>query len=163
MKSKSTIKKLDTIFADLIKLPGKCHRCKSNYRLQCAHIISRRYQQVRWEVRNAVCLCSGCHMYFTYHPLEWELYINKSILAPSVYKALKTKALEYGKLNHKEILEGLQKLTEHHKRLFDWSFEQREIADYCSLSSESLCILLRIHKPRCLKDLFEVRGEWCLM
>jgi hypothetical protein len=43
-----------------------------NGRLQCAHIISRRYLAIRWADDNAMPLCSAHHVYYTHHPLEWE-------------------------------------------------------------------------------------------
>lgn len=64
--------KADTIFSLIIRAPGYCAECGSHYRLQCAHGFSRRYRNVRWDERNAWCLCSACHMRFTHRPLEWD-------------------------------------------------------------------------------------------
>ena len=41
-------------------------------KLQCAHIISRRYMAIRWADDNAMPLCAAHHAYYTHHPLEWE-------------------------------------------------------------------------------------------
>lgn len=97
-------KKLDTLFSKIIRSAGRCKRCGSTFNLQCAHIISRRYHQVRWNLDNALCLCAGCHMYFTYHPLEWEDYIDGLGID---YAKLKKQALAYGKIDHKAIYEQL--------------------------------------------------------
>jgi hypothetical protein len=45
-------------------------------RLQCAHIVSRRYLALRWSPNNAVTLCAGCHTRFTNDPLRWELWVD---------------------------------------------------------------------------------------
>src|SRR3990167_1363913 len=95
-KKKNPVKKLDALFSTLIKLPGKCHRCNSKYRLQCAHLISRSYRQIRWDWFNAIPLCSSCHYYMTHHPLEWEAHINRSF-GPKRLQSLKKLALDYHK------------------------------------------------------------------
>lgn len=114
---KSKVKSLDTLFSRIIRMKGECHRCRSKANLQCAHLISRRYQQVRWNLRNAVSLCRSCHVMFTYRPLEWDIYIRSSILPPKTYEELKKKALTIGKIDHKTILEDLKKIEVHHARL----------------------------------------------
>lgn len=43
--------------------------------LQCAHLVPRMYLSVRWDEGNAVALCSGHHMFFSYNPLEWENWV----------------------------------------------------------------------------------------
>ena len=43
-----------------------------NGRLQCCHVVSRRYHAVRWVPENAVAGCAAHHLYGTHHPLEWE-------------------------------------------------------------------------------------------
>ena len=70
------IKRLDTLFSEYIrkramKRVGGCERCltpKKTYKeLQTAHFHSRRKYTVRWDERNAVGLCGGCHMYLDSH------------------------------------------------------------------------------------------------
>lgn len=46
---------------------GGCERCKTPKRsykeLQAAHLHSCRKHTTRWDIRNAVGLCGGCHQY----------------------------------------------------------------------------------------------------
>jgi len=71
------IKKLDTLFSEYIrkrawKRCGSCERAKYIrdhapvirwQDLDCAHLHSRRKYSTRWDERNAIGLCSGCHFY----------------------------------------------------------------------------------------------------
>lgn len=45
-----------------------CVRCKTNPRVQWAHIISRRHLCTRWELDNALSLCYGCHAFWHSYP-----------------------------------------------------------------------------------------------
>jgi len=103
---KSQAKKCDKLFADKIKSRGRCQKCSKKDYLQCAHIISRRYKQIRWDLDNAVCLCRGCHVYFTHHPIEWELWV-KDQMGNVPYQTLKIRALKYGKIDYDKVLERL--------------------------------------------------------
>lgn len=69
----------DEIFAREVRvsLGGACwaygrDKVHCNGMLQCCHRMSRRYLAVRWDLQNAVPMCAGHHVYYTYHPLEWE-------------------------------------------------------------------------------------------
>lgn len=74
-------KKCDALFSKLVRTRGGCEiRHMANCpvgNLQCAHGFSRRYRAVRWDERNAFCACAGCHMYFTHHPLEWNVWLKE--------------------------------------------------------------------------------------
>ena len=104
---KSQAKRCDKLFADKIKSRGRCERCGKRDYLQTAHIISRRYRQVRWDLNNALCLDRNCHVYFTSHPIEFENYIISKI-GQEAYNILRKKALEYKKLDYIKILERLK-------------------------------------------------------
>src|SRR3990167_1123696 len=107
MKKIKYDKKLaDKLFSELIRRPAKCFRCGSIYNLQCAHILSRSYYTVRWSLDNAVCLCSKCHVYFTFHPLEWEDFIKPRI-GEAKWLELRKRALAYQKIDYKATIEGL--------------------------------------------------------
>lgn len=116
-KSKVTTKKLDTLFSKLIRAVGKCHVCGTDQNLQCCHIISRRYHQTRWDLRNAIAMCRSHHVYYTYRPIEWEIYIEKSF-GKKHYLALRDKAQKIGKLDHNQIYEDLKKYEVHFQRLY---------------------------------------------
>jgi hypothetical protein len=61
----------------VIRTIGMCERCgDSEYeKLQCAHIISRKYNATRTDLRNAFCLCATCHSYFTDHPADFGRFV----------------------------------------------------------------------------------------
>ena len=43
---------------------------------------------------------------FTNHPLEWEEFVEEKV-GSLVYKALKTRALMYGKIDYEKIIDSL--------------------------------------------------------
>ena len=58
--------KLDKVWAEVVKSKAgyKCEVCNlSDGRLNAHHIEGRRNLRLRWDLRNGVCLCSGCHMF----------------------------------------------------------------------------------------------------
>lgn len=57
------IKQADTLFSQLIRKQGYCDYCGKEENLQCAHIISRGNWAVRWDPKNALCLCVKHHIY----------------------------------------------------------------------------------------------------
>ena len=76
------MKEADAAFSKLVKWRDDftCQRCESMEYPQCAHLVSRSYKSIRTELQNAVCLCRSCHMYFTHHPLEWEVWCDEKWL-----------------------------------------------------------------------------------
>jgi hypothetical protein len=67
----------DMLFASKIRQQGHCVAEGDHLGyLQCAHIISRCYHNIRWDERNAVCLCARHHSYFTHHPVEWDTWVE---------------------------------------------------------------------------------------
>ncbi len=84
----------------------RCQWCGSMEHLQCAHIVSRRYLATRWDGRNAMALCRGCHFYFTNHPLEWEVFCGE------VYQEMKHEALHGAVPTLDEMLTELEHLKE---------------------------------------------------
>ena len=105
-KPKYNKKIADQLFSELIRKAGKCFKCGSTFHLQTAHIFTRGYYTIRWNPRNAKCLCAKCHMYFTYHPIEWENFIKYHI-GEEEYNDLRRMALAYEKIDYQAIIEGL--------------------------------------------------------
>ena len=72
-------KKADRLFSLAIRERDgwACRHCGSTYLVQCAHIISRRYNATRWSLDNAVCLCAKHHMKWTHDPLGWEDWVEE--------------------------------------------------------------------------------------
>ena len=63
-KKKSLIKKCDDILSLIIRSNGYCEVCgKSSYicQLHAHHIVTRKIMVLRYDLRNLVCLCAGCH------------------------------------------------------------------------------------------------------
>ncbi len=63
------------------KRDGACRACGYNWpnELQCAHVWSRRYYAIRFDERNAVALCRGCHIKFTHSPAAWDVWCESHI------------------------------------------------------------------------------------
>ena len=99
----------DKLFSEKIREAGVCAKCGSREYLQCAHIVSRRYLQTRFDLDNALCLCRGCHLFSHTHPAEWEVWLEDT-LGRKYLKKLRDKALAYGKIDYEEIIYKLKKL-----------------------------------------------------
>ena len=69
--------KNDILFSEIVRMPGKCVRCGKTSSLTCAHIMKRRYYSTRFEFRNAICLCLGCHSWFDTHMITDLLFSPK--------------------------------------------------------------------------------------
>lgn len=74
--------KADKLAGDHVRARGYCQlggadhvTCNGN--LQWAHIVGRSNHRLRWEEYNALCLCAGHHMWYTYHPYEWVRIIDQ--------------------------------------------------------------------------------------
>lgn len=70
----------DQLFARQVRDRGSCEArglddlgCAGV--LQCAHIESRRFHALRWDHRNALCLCAAHHTYYTHRPFFWFMFI----------------------------------------------------------------------------------------
>ena len=71
-----TIDRLDALYREYIReramqRVGGCERCgtpKLSYKeLQTAHFHSRKKYTVRWDIRNSIGACGGCHLYLDSH------------------------------------------------------------------------------------------------
>lgn len=59
-----------------------------------------------------MCLCAGCHMYFTFRPLEWEQYVIAGMGEPA-FRALKRRAMAFvGPLDRRAIAADLYRLAD---------------------------------------------------
>lgn len=113
--SPKTLKnKADRLWSEVIRKDGYCIRCgktRDEITLQAAHIISRRYTGTRWDLRNGLPLCVGCHHWGHQHPLEFESFVIDTIGA-TVYAELRQLALDYpgriSRTNYEEIIETLR-------------------------------------------------------
>ncbi len=100
--------KADLLFSKIIRGRGACERCLKETTLQTSHIISRRYLHLRYDLRNALCFCAGCHMWWHHNPLEaisWYIETH-----PNDYKYLMKEKHVYEKVDYEKVIEKLKKL-----------------------------------------------------
>lgn len=72
------------LHSQIVRSRGYCENCGNAYlstgsKLECAHIVSRRFSRTRTDTTNAFCLCSKCHMRFTEWPLEFAAFVVQEI------------------------------------------------------------------------------------
>lgn len=99
---------LDHLFSKLIRASGVCVKCGATSGLQCAHILSRRYANTRFDPQNAVPLCARCHVFFTHRPLEWEEWVVGRI-GGDAYRELRKKALSDAKIDRLAIAADIRR------------------------------------------------------
>ncbi len=88
------LQKADKVFSLYIReRDGRCSCCGESHRLQCMHVISRRYRRLRWNPKNAVAGCLMCHAEYTNKPLEWEDWVEQRF-GDGTWSALRTEALD---------------------------------------------------------------------
>lgn len=108
----SLTRKLDLTCSQIIRRIGFCRKCKmKDYeKLQCAHIYSRDYKSVRWDLKNLVCLCAKCHFWAHKNPILFTEFI-KVYLGEIEYETLKIRALPTSHWKVYQLVELLQTLT----------------------------------------------------
>ena len=81
--SKSSLKKkADVLFSLSVRKFGKCQlkgldKVKCSSVLQCMHIETRGTNRLRHDQQNALCGCSGHHVYYTYHPGDFDRLVQE--------------------------------------------------------------------------------------
>lgn len=45
--------------------------------LQWAHIVTRGALTTRWNLKNCLCLCAGCHFWGHKHPIDFSMWLIK--------------------------------------------------------------------------------------
>lgn len=114
---------LDRLFSQLVreKANGQCQRCgkyaKDLRGLHCAHFYSRSKQCVRWDERNAACLCMGCHRFLDGNPYEKILFFER-LLDVADIAALSELARVPRQINKEAMKAHLKKRLEENRR--DW-------------------------------------------
>lgn len=107
--------KLDIVFSKLVRAIAD-HRCEAcgrhehEVKLECAHIIPRRYRATRWFLPNAVCLCHGCHRKFTEHPIAWVEWVQNhhGMLAYESLKRTAEKGAKFSKADLEDLYADLK-------------------------------------------------------
>ncbi|HMI47106.1 MAG TPA: HNH endonuclease [Gemmatimonadaceae bacterium] len=106
-KRQSLSKTADELFGKVVRAPGVCYRCGTEFGLQCAHGFSRSYRATRWDLRNGFCLCRGCHVYFTHRPIEWDNWLQVE-WGDDLYAEMRALALSGVRPDHKAIIADLR-------------------------------------------------------
>lgn len=106
--------KADRLWSLMIRQrDGRCRRCGKEppaVILQAAHVISRRYKAIRWDPRNGLALCVGCHHWNHHNPVEFDWWVKEEI-GEETYDALRTEALSYvGRVNKTNLREVIAEL-----------------------------------------------------
>lgn len=109
----SLTRKLDIICSLIVRSHGQCVKCgQGDYeKLQCAHIYSRTYRSVRWDLDNLLCLCASCHFYSHRNPLIFAEFV-RNYLGEFKYEALKFKAVSLKQWKLCEMLDYYNALEE---------------------------------------------------
>lgn len=119
-KKKPTVKtlrdKADKLWSLMIReRDGSCRRCgrtTPEVVLQAAHVISRRYKAIRWDERNGIALCMGCHHWGHMQPVEFDWWVQ-DLIGKDIYETLRTEALNYTgtlkRIDLEEVVEDLKR------------------------------------------------------
>ncbi len=127
-KKKSLVKQAEDLFAAVVRSKGYCEACGTSKMLQCAHIWTRGYKQIAFNLDNALCLCKGHHRYFTDRPIEWESFVIYMI-GEKKFASLREKAVQYyKKIDYEFIIEGLKNEQEKIQQQFGESGEEEGFA-----------------------------------
>ncbi len=107
-------RKLDSEVSRITRSLGYCVSChKTDYeKLQCCHIFSRTYRNTRWDLKNLLCMCAGCHFEAHRNPIKFVEKVQE-YLGEYEYTALKTRhnAIKKWTLcEMSELLESLKKI-----------------------------------------------------
>jgi len=119
MQKKTTIKKrLDKLWSGIIRSKGNCEVCGKREYLNAHHIRGRKALNTRWDLKNGVCLCAGCHTFKNQSAHQDPLWFNDwlKLNKPEVIEHLKDKRWKIKQWSIDELLlleEGLKLLKEH--------------------------------------------------
>lgn len=120
MKKKRSVKGMkaeaDRLFSQLIRSKGRCEWCGSTLNLQCSHVVSRKYNSVRWDEDNAECLCARCHRRAHDFPAINGRRLERKMGAQA-FDALHLRAQAVTKMKHQDWLDLLQALKDKLERL----------------------------------------------
>ena len=81
VKTKKSIKKkCDTLWSRIIRSKEHCEMC-GGLGKNAHHVIGRINYSLRWDLRNGVCLCVGCHFKAHNYPIsfiDW-FFLNRPV------------------------------------------------------------------------------------
>lgn len=111
---KSLKNKLDKEISRITRARGICFKCGNQdyLHLETAHIFSRKNLAIRWDLRNTLCSCDGCHFWAHQNPILFTERIRE-YLGNYDYEQLKLKA----SMSIKWTVENMQTLLDALKTL----------------------------------------------
>lgn len=103
-------KKADRLFSLKVREAGACELMgldgiKCGGSLQCAHIDTRGKHAIRWNIMNALCLCQGHHVYYTFNPKKWDIVVERFF--PDKYKFVEKHQNDIWDKDIERVLESL--------------------------------------------------------
>ena len=110
--TKSSLKnKLDKEISRITRARGVCYKCGSQdyNHLETSHIFSRKNLAIRWDLRNTLCSCDGCHFWSHANPVLFTERV-KEHLGDYEYQNLKAKAILTKKWTLEEMIELYESL-----------------------------------------------------
>ena len=112
-KAKGQRGSADRLFSALVRSHGKCQAIGQDWhprcagRLECSHLISRKYSWTRTEEQNALCLCSSAHRYVGADPGA-HFYLGSEIFGLGHWLALRKQADNRDKFDWPTEIERLK-------------------------------------------------------
>ncbi len=110
--NKKEIKKYDKMWSELVlRKYLHCPHCGKNEAMSPHHIIKRRKYSTRWDLRNGIGLCRGCHFSAENWPVEFTSWLlsTKDHWGKKWLEALVRKGTQAG--NKMIIEKDIQRLT----------------------------------------------------
>lgn len=113
-RTKTLKNKADKLFSQSVRARGVCQRCGRTppaVVLHCSHVMSRKYTAIRWDERNALCMCQGCHFWQHQNPAENALFLLE-VVGETELDALRKEALAYtgtiSKVDYESLVKELE-------------------------------------------------------
>jgi len=107
--SKRTLRnKADSLWSKVIRLRGRCEWCSNKNHLQAAHIESRRYLSIRYDLDNGLCLCAGCHLKAHHSPTKFTYWLEDYKGREYLEELHKRNKPTYGKFDWESTVENLE-------------------------------------------------------
>ena len=104
------LKKMDISFSKIVRALGVCEHCLSTQNLQCAHVLSKRHLQTRFDLENALCLCVRCHIYWAHkEPHEFVKWFDDKF-GGELYDELRQRANKTGPFDYEKKYAELKDL-----------------------------------------------------
>lgn len=112
---KKLIKKMDELASKIIRSQGYCEVCGKTSNLQCAHVISRKFIQTRFDLENLLCLCWHCHFEFAHKdPIGFARWFDNKF-GGNLYDELKRRSKKIKKFDYEGKYQELLNLWEQTK------------------------------------------------